>query len=1101
MTGLRLSLTSIRYYAWSHLCVMAGVALAVAVLVGALLVGDSVRYSLRQTALARLGRIHYAMDLRGRPCRADLADRLQAQVGSIVAPALLLPGIAIGPSARQVNGIQVVGVDDRIGALANGRAGAVPDDGIALNAKLAAELGVKPGDWVSIRFSKPSLLPRDAPLSSRKGDDMVRGTFTVSAIWDGAQLGNFGLAANQVVPCNAFLSLKTLQEIAGLDHQANLLLAGDAPVDLDAAVKRVWSLDDLGLLWRPIPGGGHQLESRRVVMDAMIGRAVTGLTKATGALTYLVNSISRCDATAPLSTPYSFVLALGPCLEPRSPGTPVPVKDDEILISRWLADQLALQPGNEVRLTYYEYASASRLVETSRVFRVGGIVAMEALVPERDLAPRFPGLTDAGRCADWDIGMPIDEKKREDPANEAYWNEYRDTPKAIVTLKAGQSMWANRFGNLTAIRFAGESADARTPAAPLRAALDPAVAGLRFLNVRHTALRAVSEAMDFGGLFLGMSCFVIVSALMLTALLFSFGIRQRSREIGLLLAIGYRPIQVRWRLVGESAWVAGAGAVLGSLSGALYTRGLIWGLGHLWQGAVASAPVFFHAERLTIVLGGVAGFAMALVALVVSAWRQASRPVCALLADSGDESMAPAKAGYPGLAFSCLGLCGALVLVVLGVRGTLPDSVAVFFGAGALLLASLLGTCWFYFTRLSGSEGRLTVASLGCRNAGRHRRRSVTVVGLLACGCFLVFAVSAMQVNLEKQAGQRFSGTGGFSLVGECAVPLPDDLSSAAGLKRLRLDQAPCLKGVKFVSIRVREGDDASCLNLNHAQSPRVLGVDPEEFGERGAFCRGDFGAPVWSLLGGKGQDGIAPALAGDADTLQWGLKRRAGEEDGDVLVLRDEWGQPFPVRLVGTLPMRLSLFQGSLLVSASAFAARYPSESGTRMFLVDSSREQAGSVQACLVQKLEKFGVSVVPAVQRLKEFYAVETAYLAMFLALGGLGLLLGSAGMGIVVIRAIRERRAEYALLKAVGYSGHRIRAMVASEHRLLFALGLVAGAVSAGAAIWPQLTEPGIQLPLRVMAAFLAGILLLHWFWISLAVRWAFRSSLIAALREL
>jgi hypothetical protein len=48
---------SLRYYAGTNTLVVLGVAVAVAVLSGALLVGESVRESLRQLALGRLGRV------------------------------------------------------------------------------------------------------------------------------------------------------------------------------------------------------------------------------------------------------------------------------------------------------------------------------------------------------------------------------------------------------------------------------------------------------------------------------------------------------------------------------------------------------------------------------------------------------------------------------------------------------------------------------------------------------------------------------------------------------------------------------------------------------------------------------------------------------------------------------------------------------------------------------------------------------------------------------------------------------------------------------------------------------------------------------------
>src|SRR5438105_8890972 len=61
MTLRALILRSLRFHARSHLGVLIGAAIASAVLTGALLVGDSMRQSLRQRALGRLGPVHFAL--------------------------------------------------------------------------------------------------------------------------------------------------------------------------------------------------------------------------------------------------------------------------------------------------------------------------------------------------------------------------------------------------------------------------------------------------------------------------------------------------------------------------------------------------------------------------------------------------------------------------------------------------------------------------------------------------------------------------------------------------------------------------------------------------------------------------------------------------------------------------------------------------------------------------------------------------------------------------------------------------------------------------------------------------------------------------------
>src|SRR6185436_10382905 len=126
------------------------------------------------------------------------------------------------------------------------------------------------------------------------------------------------------------------------------------------------------------------------------------------------------------------------------------------------------------------------------------------------------------------------------------------TPKAFVTLKAGQQMWGNRFGSLTAIRW--PAATSRDEVYNnVRANLDPATVGFSFDPARERALASANNAQDFGGLFLGFSFFLIIAALILMALLFQFGLEQRTEETGILLALGFTPKHVRRLFLCEGA--------------------------------------------------------------------------------------------------------------------------------------------------------------------------------------------------------------------------------------------------------------------------------------------------------------------------------------------------------------------------------------------------------------------------------------------------------------------------------------------------------------------------------------------------------------------
>ena len=87
------------------------------------------------------------------------------------------------------------------------------------------------------------------------------------------------------------------------------------------------------------------------------------------------------------------------------------------------------------------------------------------------------------------------------------------------------------------------------------------------------------------------------------------------------------------------------------------------------------------------------------------------------------------------------------------------------------------------------------------------------------------------------------------------------------------------------------------------------------------------------------------------------------------------------------------------------------------------------------------------------------MQNTYLSTFQLLGGLGLILGSFGLGAVVLRNLQDRRKEWAILAAVGFSSRRLRGLVCLEHLALLVIGLLMGAGSAVLATWPSLGKAG------------------------------------------
>ena len=162
---VRLALQGLRYYWKLSLCLFCGVSLSSAILTGSLLVGDSVRETLRQAAGQRIGPVKQALVTGERFVTQALAERIAGRVPrAITAPVLVAPATISTPDKKKrANDIWVYGVDDSFWRLAD----IAPPEGdyLAIGEPLARQLSLSPGDSVITRMESPGRISRDAPLS------------------------------------------------------------------------------------------------------------------------------------------------------------------------------------------------------------------------------------------------------------------------------------------------------------------------------------------------------------------------------------------------------------------------------------------------------------------------------------------------------------------------------------------------------------------------------------------------------------------------------------------------------------------------------------------------------------------------------------------------------------------------------------------------------------------------------------------------------------------------------------------------------------------------------------------------------------------------
>jgi ABC-type antimicrobial peptide transport system permease subunit len=1199
MSAWRFILRSLVFHWRMHGAVALGVAAATAVLTGALLVGDSVRGSLRRLTLERLGRIDHLL-LADRFFRAQLADELAAdaqfqQAQETAVPAVLFPRGTLERkletrAARAAN-VLLVGCDARFWELsepsvAPRRLPAAGD--IVLNAPLAEELSAAVGDEVIVRLPKANQVPADSPLGRKTDRVRSLGALRVVDIVPAEGLGRFGLTATQSTPRNAYVALETLPGALGQEGLINAILvagqrgAGSAPVPrIDESLRP--ALADYGFSIRRMrrvfapPGVGpeeviydyFQLATDRLLIpreaEAAAQRALAA-DCAQPVLTYLANTIAKLPAgAAPRDIPYSLVSAvdstaeLGPLV--TADGRPLaPLADDEIVLNSWTADELRAAVGDRIRLTYFEpETSHGQLAEQHADFRLRAVVTLpEPATPYRrnraarfdqrpartndpDLTPTVTGVTDQDSISSWEAPFPVDNSRIR-PPDDAYWRNHRTTPKAFVSLAAGQRMWGSRFGRVTSFRVPAPaglgpgSPEEQAFVAQLESRLvdqlgrTPGRLGFRFTPIKQRGVDASSGATPFDVLFLFLSFFVIAAALLLVALLFQLGVERRAAELGTLLAVGLRRQRVGRLLVGEGIVVAAAGGVLGVALGRGYAWLLLAGLRSWWLGAIGTPFLRFYEQPLSLGVGYLSGVLTSLGAIAWSLRRTRTVAVRRLLAGQAtverDWSSRPRRWVVAG-ALACL--AAAIVLACLATRQGGEAQAGSFVGAGTLLLAAFLLAL---HTRLR-SGGRTAaprrgfgVAGLSWRNAGRNPGRSVMTIGLTAVACFLIVAMSCFRLSPTE------SGTGGFDLLAEASEPVFADLTTPAGRADALADDAHLLDGGVVLPLRIQSGDDASCNNLYRASQPRVLGVtkalvrhfdDPAvpafAWAASAAQTQADRANP-WRLLAGQPASlhESVPVVI-DRNTAMYSLQLYAGI--GQEFEVKYDDNTLVKFRVVGLLAN--SILQGSLLIGEADFTRRFSHVSGYRFFLIRTpaasalrdgtlGRGAAGEgsppgpppetpdrVAAALEERLGDEGFDATPAAQRLAELLAVQNTYLSTFQALGALGLLLGTFGIATVQMRNVLERRSELALFRATGFRRRRLAQLVLLENLALLVGGLGIGAVAALLAVLPHMFLGGASVPLRDLAVMLVVVLAVGAASSLFAVRATLQAPLLAALR--
>ncbi len=1132
-----------RYYWRVYLTVALCTAVAIGVLVGALIVGDSMRGSLQNITLERLGSIHHAL-IAEHFFSPEIVDH-QNNV-----PAIILNGSvsAVGSDSR-ASKVNIYGVkDDFFGfweeniILTLDSQIQSPFPNVAINSSLQKELNVKVGDPILVSLPQSYEIHPEFFLGERDAAESIkRLRLVISNIIRTENAGRFNLHASQSLPMNAYIALPELQKALMQPDGVNVLFTSDehpiSPNDLKL------TLCELGI-YLSEHDDYFDLQSDQFLIKPILSEAALTVASENNipilpTLTYLANSInaertSDDQSVISKSIPYSTILALPveeglfatlfssntteidqrtyADIKKRLSELQEPIEVHEIYLNDWAADDLGVSVGDRIEVKYFSIDTNEAYITEATHFLLKGIVPIESIAADTDIIPEFPGVSASNNIYDWDPPFPFDNGLIR-PKDEAYWDDYKSVPKAFIPLELGKKLWRNRFGDLTTIRM--EAALGRNIKATkelfvseLLKTIRPDQLGFQTISLRSEGLKSAKGSSDFGMLFISMSGFIIIAVALLVGMVFRLGVEQRSREIGIFQAVGYPVANIRRRFLYEGVIVTCVGSFLGCLLAIGYAQLMIYGLKTWWLPAIGIPFIQIHISILSLLIGAFISFVVVMLSIYRTVGRLGKISTVSLLAgktDFRDTAITPKHSKKRILSKNLILLLLGLIAIFVGIveRGMLftgdwwslitvliigalliflirflqiraaGDSLAnfsknlmpyvivycfcAFIGillnilplssklteaindfanhpvfAFFLITITMLLIGWYYFDmwlKYQSVSSQLSRIRFALKNTARQPSRSKTCVLTISLACCIIVAVGANR--------QDTAPVSDYAYVAESTLPLLHNLNSSDGRFELGFsdEDAEILSESVIYPFRVLPGEDVSCLNLYKPEKPQILGA-PDTI----------VAVEKWDNLSVLGHDsailGQTPTYipaVGDENSLRWILHHNPKDD----FVIHDETGKDLRLRLD---TLNNSLFQSQLIISESDFKRVFPSQNGYQFFLIKTPAYLQEKTSQILEKTLEDYGFDVTAASQRLANFRSVQNTYIVTFQNLGGLGILLGTFGLALVLVRNIMERRSELATLRAIGFKRELLSRMLFLESSFLLFIGMFIGVIA-------------------------------------------------------
>ncbi len=519
----------------------------------------------------------------------------------------------------------------------------------------------------------------------------------------------------------------------------------------------------------------------------------------------------------------------------------------------------------------------------------------------------------------------------------------------------------------------------------------------------------------FAGVALFVAAFQIFNA-------FSITIAQRTREFGMLRALGANRRQIVGSVVLEALVIGLVASALGVLAGIAFAQVLKSLFVSVGIDLPSAGAVI--AQR-TIIVGMVVGTVVTLLSCLIPAVRATRVPPVAALRE-GASLEGPTGRRRAGVVGMLLAIAG-LALILLGFLGVLdPGELWVGVGAAASFigvallsprlvkpLASLVGRP---LERLRGISGRLAREN-AVRNPGRTASTAAALMIGLALVSFVAVFAAGIKGSIDDAIDKTFAGdlfllhTDGFS-----DIPV----SSAEAVTEV--DGVETTSALRYTQNDVEGISEGGYLTL----------VDPATATE------------ILKLDWVEGSDELLAELGPNDAVIDDGWGERNGLGVGNMFVSTTPTGEQIAYTVRGTFKDNTD-FIGDFAAS-SANAAAYDEANTTTNVLVNvEDGADAGAVRSAIEQRLgEDYPTVDVQDQQELKDSIGEQlNQLLGVIYGLLTLALIVALFGIVNTLALSIYERTRELGLLRAVGMSRRQVRRMVRYEAVITALIGGILG----------------------------------------------------------